>query len=75
MLISILLLCQKLVKLIYSEELNLSLLTTKSTGSYASGFAVQFTGNLEEGAKANAVLYKVAKNAVDRNDCLPSRRL
>ena len=35
--------------------------------SYASGFAVQFTGNLEEGVKTNAVLYKVAKNAVDKN--------
>jgi len=45
----------------------ISLLTIKSTGSYASGFAVQFTGNLEEGAKTNAVLYKVAKNAIDKN--------
>ena len=64
MLISIFL---KVGEAIYSEELNISLLTIKSTGSYASGFAVQFTGNLEEGAKTNAVLYKVAKNAIDKN--------
>ena len=57
----------KVGEAIYSEELNISLLTIKSTGSYASGFAVQFTGNLEEGVKTNAVLYKVAKNAVDKN--------
>ncbi len=57
----------KVGEAIYSEELNISLLTIKSTGSYASGFAVQFTGNLEEGAKTNAVLYKVAKNAIDKN--------
>ena len=57
----------KVGEAIYSEELNISLLTIKSTGSYASGFAVQFTGSLEEGAKTNAVLYKVAKNAIDKN--------
>lgn len=51
----------KVGEVIYSKELNISLLTIKSTGSYASGFAVQFTGNLEEGAKTNAVLYKVTK--------------
>lgn len=61
----------KVGEIIYSEELNLSLLTIKSTGSYASGFAVQFTGNLEKGEKANAVLYKVSKNEVDRNVTYP----
>ena len=61
----------KVGEVIYSEELNLSLLTTKTTGSYASGFAIQFTGNLEEGAKANAELYKVTKNAVDRKIAYP----
>ena len=50
----------KVGEAIYSKELNISLLTIKGTGSYAAGFAVQFTGNLEEGAKTNAVLYKVA---------------
>lgn len=61
----------KVGEAIYSKELNISLLTIKSTGSYASGFAVQFTGNLEEGAKTNAVLYKVTKNAVDKNVAYP----
>jgi hypothetical protein len=61
----------KVGEVIYSEELNLSLLTIKSTGSYASGFAVQFTGNLEKGTKTNAVLYKVTKNAVDRKVAYP----
>lgn len=36
---------------------------------------IQFTGNLEEGAKTNAVLYKVAKNAIDKKCCLFNRRL
>lgn len=61
----------KVGEAIYSKELNISLLTIKGTGSYAAGFAVQFTGNLEEGAKTNAVLYKVAKNAIDKNVAYP----
>ena len=61
----------KVGEAINSEELNMSLLTIKSTGNYATGFAVQFTGNLEEGAKTNAVLYKVTRNAVDKNVAYP----
>lgn len=54
-------------EVIYSNDFNISLLSIKSsTSASASGFAVQFNGNLEVGAKSNAVLYKVAKNAVDK---------
>lgn len=61
----------KVGEVIYSEEFNLSQLTIKTTGNYASGYAVQFTGNLEEGAKTNAVLYKVTKNAIDKKVAYP----
>lgn len=51
----------------YSEEFNMSELVIKSTGSYASGFAVQFTGDLKEGDKSTPVLYKVTRNAIDKS--------
>lgn len=51
----------------YSEEFNMSELVIKSTGSYASGFAVQFTGDLKEGDKSAPVLYKVTRNAIDKS--------
>lgn len=51
----------------HSKEFNMSELVIKSTGTYASGFAVQFTGNLEEGDKSAPVLYKVTRNAIDKS--------
>ena len=43
----------------------MSELVLKGTGTYASGFAIQFTGDLTVGDKSNAILYKVARNAID----------
>lgn len=51
----------------HSKEFNMSELVIKSTGTYASGFAVQFTGDLEEGDKSTPVLYKVTRNAIDKS--------
>lgn len=51
----------------HSKEFNMSELVIKSTGTYASGFAVQFTGDLEEGDKSAPVLYKVTRNAIDKS--------
>lgn len=51
----------------HSKEFNMSELVIKGTGSYASGFSVQFTGDLTEGNKSDAVLYKVTRNAVDKS--------
>ena len=50
----------------HSEEFNMSEIVIKGTGTYASGFAVQFTGDLTKGNKGDAVLYKVTRNAVDK---------
>ena len=50
----------------HSEEFNMSEIIIKGTGTYASGFAVQFTGDLTKGNKGDAVLYKVTRNAVDK---------
>ncbi len=44
----------------------MSEIVIKGTGTYASGFAVQFTGDLTKGNKGDAVLYKVTRNAVDK---------
>jgi len=56
----------------HSPELNISQLITKNgiTAS-ASGYAVEFTGNLTVGNKTNATLYKVAKNAIDKSKAYP----
>ena len=52
----------------YSPEFNLSQLLSKSgTTSSALGYAIQFSGDLSEGAKSNAILYRVVKNAVDKS--------
>lgn len=57
---------------IYSSEFNISQLIIKSgTTASASGFAVEFTGDLTVGKKAKATLYKVAKNAVDKSKEYP----
>lgn len=50
----------------HSEEFDLSQLVIKGTGSYASGFAIQFAGDLTEGDKNDAILYKVTKNEIDK---------
>ena len=49
----------------HAKEFNMSELVLKGTGTYASGFAVQFTGDLAVGDKSNAILYKVTRNAID----------
>lgn len=49
----------------HAKEFNMSELVIKSTGAYASGFAIQFTGDLTVGDKSNAILYKVTRNAID----------
>lgn len=57
---------------IYSPELNISQLITKSgTTASASGYAVEFTGDLTVGNKTNATLYKVTKNAIDKSKAYP----
>lgn len=55
----------------YSNEFNMSQLVIKGSGSYASGYAIEFTGNLEAGNKSNPVLYKVTRNAIDKNVAYP----
>ena len=55
-------------EIMHSADFNLSqLLVKSSTTSSASGYAVQFTGDLGVGSKTNATLYKVTRNAVDKN--------
>lgn len=57
---------------IYSPELNISQLIIKNgTTASASGYAVEFTGNLNVGKKTKATLYKVAKNTVDKSKEYP----
>lgn len=57
---------------IYSPEFNISQLIIKSaTTASATGFAVEFTGDLTVGKKTKATLYKVAKNAVDKSKEYP----
>lgn len=51
----------------YAPEFNLCQLECKSTGSYASGYAIRYSGDLSVGDKADAVLYKITRNAVDMN--------
>lgn len=55
----------------YSPEFNMSQLIAASTGSYSTGFAIQFNGNLNEGEKSNAVLYKYSKGVVDQKTQYP----
>lgn len=49
----------------HAKEFNMSELVLKGTGTYASGFAIHFTGDLTVGDKGNAILYKVTRNAID----------
>ena len=51
----------------YAPEFNLSQLVIKTTGSFASGFSIQFEGDLSVGEKKNAVLYKVTKDVIDKS--------
>ena len=58
----------KVGEIMHSADFNLSqLLVKSSTTSSASGYAVQFTGDLGVGSETNATLYKVTRNAVDKN--------
>ena len=58
----------KVGEIMHSADFNLSqLLVKSSTTSSASGYAVQFTGDLGVDSKTNATLYKVTRNAVDKN--------
>lgn len=58
----------KVGEIMHSADFNLSQLLFKSaTTSTASGYAVQFTGDLTVGSKTSAVLYKVTRNAVDKS--------
>lgn len=58
----------KVGEIMHSADFNLSqLLVKSSTTSSASGYAVQFTSDLGVGSKTNATLYKVTRNAVDKN--------
>lgn len=55
-------------QVIYSPEFNLSQMIIKSaTTASATGFAIEFTGDLSVGSKTNAVLYKISKNTVDKS--------
>ncbi|WP_320996163.1 hypothetical protein [Bacteroides sp.] len=56
----------------HAAEFNMSELVIKGTGTYASGFAIQFTGDLTVGDKSNAVLYKVTRNAIDKSVKYPA---
>lgn len=51
----------------HAKEFNMSELVIKGTGTSASGYAIQFTGDLTVGDKTDATLYKVTKNAIDKN--------
>lgn len=51
----------------HAAEFNMSELVIKGTGTYASGFAIQYTGDLAVGGKSDAVLYKVTRNAIDKS--------
>lgn len=55
----------------YSKEFNMSQLVIKGSGSFASGYAIEFTGDLKVGNKSNAVLYKVTRNEIDKNTKYP----
>lgn len=56
----------------HAAEFNMSELVMKGTGTSASGFAIQFTGDLTVGEKTNAVLYKVTRNAIDKSVKYPA---
>lgn len=57
---------------IYSPEFNISQLIIKSaTATSATGFAVEFTGDLSVGTKTKPMLYKVAKGKVDKSKEYP----
>lgn len=59
-------------EVIYSSELNISQLIIKSaTTTSATGFAVEFTGDLNVGTKTKPMLYKVAKGKVDKSTEYP----
>lgn len=49
---------------VYSPELDMSQLMAASTGSFSSGFTIQFSGDLKEGEKSGAVLYRYYKGKV-----------
>lgn len=51
----------------HAKEFNMSELVIKGTGTSASGYAIQFTGDLTVGDKTDAVLYKVTRNAIDKS--------
>lgn len=56
----------------YSSAFNISQLIIKSgTTSTASGFAVEFAGDLTVGTKTKPMLYKVTKNTVDKSKEYP----
>ena len=52
------------------QSINISVKYIATTAS-ATGFAVEFTGDLTVGKKTKATLYKVAKNAVDKSKEYP----
>ena len=53
--------------MVYSEELNIAQIISKSnTSATTGGYAVEFSGNLEVGDKSNATMYKVTKGVVDK---------
>lgn len=57
----------KVGQVIYSKELDITQIISKSSTSATSGgYAVEFSGNLEVGNKNNATLYKVNKGVVDK---------
>lgn len=51
----------------HAKEFNMSELVIKGTGTSASGYAIQFTGDLTVGDKTDAILYKVTRNAIDKS--------
>lgn len=57
----------KVGEVVYSEELNIAQIISKSnTSATTGGYAVEFSGNLEVGDKSNATMYKVTKGVVDK---------
>lgn len=50
----------------YSPEFGMSHLMAASTGNYSSGYVIQFRGDLSEGEKKDAVIYRYSKGEVDK---------
>lgn len=55
----------------YSPEFRMSQLMAASTGSYSSGYAIQFNGDLNKGEKNDAVVYRYYKGEIETKTPYP----